>query len=333
MNKNSSNKKDDLLNKSISLDFDQINPMQILISQNYFKNQNFYKTKESEFNSALSFQEKSIRTFISHCQHQNYHVSRENAIPLYYLARKYEIKSLIKETDEYFSNYTNDYLIQFLLKIQNVKFDDFENDITFFSNNLLDYINDDLFLFVPIPFVYRIFEQYIRSNSNSMISDHLIIELFFKFLDRYGRKASILFSLVSFKNDELFYLNRLISNYADVFDFNFINVNFLKELIQNEELKSIQEKKKAEILEREVKNKNNEIAGIKNIIFILFIAFSLLIMLLMFNFQSKTSNIRNELLKINQKYEYQLKFYEKVIQAKLINKRNNNTDYLKYFEI
>lgn len=346
--KNPSNSNDKFLITNNSFDFDQKYPLNYYLltfaSQYYINNQIVQKTDpanvnkdDNNINSTINFSEKSIQIFINHCNHKDYHVSRENAIPLYYLAKKYEIKSLIKEINEYFSNYSNDIIIQFLLKIQNSQNSDFENEITTLSNNLIDYIDDELMLLIPIPFIYQIIEKYIALHSNKLISNPSIIELFFKFLDKYGRKASILFSFVSFRNDRLIYLNRLISDYSAIFDFNFINPSLLKELIQNEEEIKCQEKQKdaklMEFFKVELNKKNNEINGFKNLLLMLFIFFSLLIILLMMNSKTKIKNIEKELAGLNQKLEKQSKRIDRDngIQNKIITAFNriNNANCFK----
>lgn len=54
------------------------------------------------------------------------------------------------------------------------------------------------------------------------------IDFLFTCLDKHGKDASILFSFVDFENQSIDVVNRLISNYSNVFDFNMINSTLLK---------------------------------------------------------------------------------------------------------
>lgn len=247
--------------------------------------------------------DNSIRTFISHCQHQNYHVAREEAINLYFLTKRYGVTSLNKELEDYFSNFSNDTLIQFLIKIddtQNSNLDDYEEAI---SNNLVEFIEDDIMLLIPIPFMYKILEKYFVNHSKKLISNHQIIEFLFKYLSRYGRKASILFSFIYFGNDELKYLNQLLTEYPKTFDFNFINTKIIKELVQKEQTEHNKEKensKMIEIIQEQMKNNQNEIVGLKVIIFALFISLFLLLFLFLFHSQFKLLNVDKNCTQIKQ---------------------------------
>ena len=331
LNKKPASINEDYLMIKNTLDIDQKYPLDqyfFSLASKYFpKNQTVRKAdqicinKENEINSPIKFSDKSLLALINHCQNKNYHVCRENAIQLYYLARKYEIKSLIKETDEYFSNFANDVLIQFLLKIQTSQNLDLDTDISILSNNLSEYINDDLLLLIPIPFMYKIAEKYI-SNSCSMISDHSIIELFFKYLDKYGRNASILFSLVSFGNTELIYFNRLITDYSKVFDFNFIDLVLLKELVHKEELRKTQQQKSeariCNIFQKELDQKESEIAHLKYMLFAFFLFSTLLTIVFIIGYQFQSTSFHEKLNDINQK----------IVKQAFVNEQfKNNTSY------
>lgn len=59
-----------------------------------------------------------------------------------------------------------------------------------------------------------------------------------KYLDKYGRQASVLFSEIVFSESNLRYFQILIEKYLNVFDFNFIDssaIFMLFEKIKNDE--------------------------------------------------------------------------------------------------
>lgn len=63
--------------------------------------------------------------------------------------------------------------------------------------NLNKYLNDPLLLLVPVPFMYRIIENYHNKNDSDLI------QFMFNYLEKQGRKSSVLFSLIDLKNDQI----------------------------------------------------------------------------------------------------------------------------------
>ena len=53
-----------------------------------------------------------------------------------------------------------------------------------------------------------------------------VTNFLFKYLDKYDRPASVLFNLIDFKEQWIEFINSLVENYLDIFDFNQIIYNF-----------------------------------------------------------------------------------------------------------
>ena len=130
------------------------------------------------------------------------------------------------------------------------------------SQNLSYYINNDKLLLLPFQTLYRILSNSLKEN----INDNDFFEFLFKCLDKYGRNASILFENMHLMEVNSKYLNKLLTDYNDIFDFHFINPSFLKSIYeyQNEIIKNLktienQHKEKIEnlIIENEkIKSEN-----------------------------------------------------------------------------
>lgn len=68
----------------------------------------------------------------------------------------------------------------------------------------------------------------------------------FQCLSKFGRRASVLFGEINFEKIEIKYLNRMLTEFPDIFDFHFLNMTFLKKNfeIQNETIKYLEIQKK-----------------------------------------------------------------------------------------
>ena len=100
---------------------------------------------------------------------------------------------------------------------------DSSNEVLIISSNLKKYIDDEQIFNLPIQILERIMSKFVlQSNSLKKGINSEIIDFLFACLDKYGRDASILFSTIDFEQQSMDVVNRLISQYSDVFDFNMI---------------------------------------------------------------------------------------------------------------
>lgn len=179
--------------------------------------------KDSE--DSLNFSSDTIQNFINYVQREPIPLFKENVVALNYLASRYEVDSLIKDTEEYISELYDEIALQILLIHQNdSKFQTktYENVI---SEHFPDYINNDQLLSINISILYRIFTKYQTKNQTN---ENEILDFLFKCLDKYGKEASVLFTNINFDNIYSDHLNRLLTDYSNIFDFHYINSAFLK---------------------------------------------------------------------------------------------------------
>ncbi|KAK8889681.1 hypothetical protein M9Y10_034434 [Tritrichomonas musculus] len=174
---------------------------------------------EGEKSINITLNEDSIDTFIRFCQNSNYEITRENVISLQYLSKKYEVPDLDTYSKRFIQEHSDDILIQYLSNIQDLQKEDNYILETHISMNLMNYIDDEIFLTIPVPFMYRIIEKYENKN------DAKVIELLFRYLEKHGRKASALFLLTNCCDNRKMISDRLYSEYLQIFDFTFIQNN------------------------------------------------------------------------------------------------------------
>lgn len=178
----------------------------------------------------LEFPEESIEQFIKYVEHQTIPLSKENIIYLSYLAQKYGVSSLIESTKEFLDQHHDKLTLQILLVCQEKpEFDTSSYEDTI-SNHMKDYIKDDKIFQLNFQILYRIFHKYQQMNKKEKIDNKEINEFLFKCLDRFGRKASILFENVDVRHFGHENFNRLLTDYSKSFDFHFINSFYLKTL-------------------------------------------------------------------------------------------------------
>ena len=254
-------------------DFDLLS----LSSQYLSKNQGLKNNKNIKIlpndENTITLTEDSILTFIQACQNQPFKLTRSNVVGLNFLSIKYEVQSLIQKTNKFISNNSNDFLIQFLIQVQNENYISIESDEQYIADQLTRFLKDDIFLLIPVFSMYRIINKYENKNSPELI------EFLFKYLDVQGKKASVLFSNIDFGTDQTIYLRRLMKKNSTNFDFEFINSKNLKELIEKEEIRINQQRK------------NDD--GIKSITKFIFIAFLLFFTFEILLFVKQNQNIRD----------------------------------------
>lgn len=306
-------------------------------NSNYFEKNLFLKNlkdiniiNEYESNSIITLTEDSINNFIFYCQNQVYKITRENVISLNYLSKKYEVQSLIDETNEYISHYLNDILFQFLLQISNQHSIDDQRVEKQILKNLNKYLNDPLLLLIPVPFMYRIIENYHNKNDSDLI------QFMFNYLEKQGRKSSVLFSLIDLKNDQIDVLYRLNTEYSNIFDFSFINSSIVENTFLFEKEKV---NKTINLIKSEI---NKNINHTNFLMIFIIIAFLLFICTLfpitykqfilpinenstkIINMLNETINEVNDLKeKLNQKDQFVLKQMKKIDELK---EKLNQTD-------
>lgn len=199
-------------------------------SQYFQKNKQMFKGKsnielvdESEPDSEYS--ESSINDFINFCQSKQITLNKTNVLPLHKLAKKYEVPSLVNATNKFISVHKKDVVLELLLLGQDADDTDNHEYEDMISINLPEYLTDQRLLSLRLPVLHRILSKY--SQKNSLKTDpeerSKFIEFLFKCLDHFGREASVLFECVDFGSNSGTFLNRLMKEYSEKFDFHFIN--------------------------------------------------------------------------------------------------------------
>lgn len=182
----------------------------------------------------LKINDDIINTFIKFVHRERICISKENVSTLNYLGRKYSITQLIEVTTDFINKHQKELVVDLLLIHQYDMLSEttttYENIL---SNNLLDHINDERLLQLSFPILYRILSKYEENKSEENENEkerEKIFEFYFKCLDKFGRESSILFKNVDFKYLKSDYLNLLMTKYSKIFDFHFINSEYLKSI-------------------------------------------------------------------------------------------------------
>lgn len=240
------------------------------ISSKYFSrnSKEIKKIKDIQLdddNKTINLSEQSIIDFIKYVHHEPIQLTNENLIEIEYLAKKYEVSSLIEFIKDYIESNNKEIAIQILIIHQKDSSFDTEIYENIISNNFLEKCQEKSLFQIDFPKIYRIFSKFQKSWKENDQNDEIIFEFLFKCIDEYGRKASILFENIDFKNTRIKYLNILILKYSKVFDFNYVKYPFIKALYeqQNNLLnKEIETQKRQEAFEAQIKlefEKNKEV--------------------------------------------------------------------------
>ena len=171
--------------------------------------------------------------FLQFCQNQKITITNENVIPLHNLAKKFSVPTLIEVTKNYITEHSTDFVLDFLRLHKDCEFD-FELYENIISSKFTDYIQNELIFTLDIPRLYRIFTKYQETNPNE-IQQSLpeIIDFLFKCLDKFGRKASVLFENINFGAEETRVVQKLLDDpYCKIFDFHSINQAYLTTMYQ-----------------------------------------------------------------------------------------------------
>lgn len=114
--------------------------------------------------------------------------------------------------------------------------ENYENSLYFFSNqntikeeqilfdNFPFYVRDKRFSTLSVALIYRIVSKY---YANPHENDESEIQFLFDCLDYHKRSASVLFSVIQIDENHKYVIDKLLNDYSDVFDFNYINQSLL----------------------------------------------------------------------------------------------------------
>lgn len=277
-------------NKCYSIKFDFFKYYSDYFSENQItiqSSKNIQIIDESE-DKYIELNDEIIQSFINYVQCQKILIDNTNVISLNYLSKKYKVLSLTKFTEEYISSHHKELILPILAIHQNDSAFDISSYEDIISDNFMQYVEDDRLLKFDVSTIHRILTKYLLKNTSKDL-DVKIIDFLFKYLDRYGRKASVLFSDIDFCSSRMKYINQLLNKYSKSFDFHFINSSLLRtiydtheELLRNEEKLKLEQEQTNELInvqkttymkkfkdqkdefDRQIRNLNNEIAELLN---------------------------------------------------------------------
>ena len=178
---------------------------------------------DKELEQNINISEQSINDFIKYVHHEPVMLTNDTVIEIDYLAKKYEVSSLLELTTNYITMHHDELSIQLFTFYQNDQIFTTEKYENIISQHFLNYTQDERLLMIPISTLYRIFSKYQEKEPKSTKNNQQIFDFLLKCLDKYGREASVLFSLFDFEGMPNNCLNILLTKYAKTFDFNFIN--------------------------------------------------------------------------------------------------------------
>ena len=218
--------------KKFPIDFDKLKK-----NSNYFyRNRKEFKQVDSinildEFdNELIDISEDAIQAFVASCQNEPCQIHLSDVIPLQYLSYKYEFPRLITITDKFIQEHSDKLVFESILYKLSLRpnnetfsipseFFDTKNEEEIICDHLNEYIQNDQMHLLPVPVLHRIFSNCHSKSENKLRENpNELIEFLFKCLDKYGKDASVLFSLVDFENQTIGVVNKLIQNYSNVFD-------------------------------------------------------------------------------------------------------------------
>lgn len=222
----------------------------------------FQGDEKEKFND---ISDTAISNFIFLCQNETCKIENSDLFYIEYLAHKFEVTALIEIINNIISKNPTEFIFdRIIFKIQhsclqncqtdyNSNFSD--EDAKIIASDLIEYIKDDRIFNFPISILYQILSEYailnhnqpksydsnisitqanennINENNNYTLKiDNLsqIIDFLFKCLDKFGKDASILFSLIDFNKYRKEVIKKLSYKYPNTFDFNLIGTKLLK---------------------------------------------------------------------------------------------------------
>ena len=128
---------------------------------------------DEDIGNQLKLKEDTIFYFINYVQQKEIPLDIENVVSLHYLSVKFEIEDEEEETKDFISANHKELAIKIL---SNCQFDTSFNDIIYediISNNLLDYINDEELVTLPISKIYSILTKYSQERTNQINSSEM----------------------------------------------------------------------------------------------------------------------------------------------------------------
>lgn len=210
-----------------------------------------------EANCQVQISKEYIKYFIGYCQNLSIpkeKINNESAETLYYLAKYYQVKSLIDQMNEYFKQNEEEFILHFLSNPE-LEHLDSQRYETILSSKLLDYINNPQMLLLPLPIIQRVLTKYQLNHQNQENESQLeITEFLFKYLEKYANQLS----------------NSSILNTLHKIESEFVQTKQIVYTQQNETLSKITEeidqmKSDMKKIRDEMKNKiMNEMNGFKD---------------------------------------------------------------------
>lgn len=155
----------------------------------------------------------SIEEFIKCCHFQNFTINNENVNSLQYLANKYKVPFLQKQTKEFISKNQDNFIFN---DIQNFS----KEKEKIVSNKLEKYINNDHLYEISIQSIRNIINNYMETFTANTKNDNeeeifrkrkLIFDFYTKSFERKGADCKDLYKLLKISKDEPQYIKQLIS--------------------------------------------------------------------------------------------------------------------------
>lgn len=163
---------------------------------------------------------------------------------------------MIKSTYNYIDEHRNEIILDIFSINQNEPNFELETYEETISTHLEEYFKDPRFLILRMASLYRIVAKYHGKKEGNLNDDEkqALNEFLFKCLNEFGWEASVLFKYFDFGNSIVECINQLLTEYKDVFDFHFINSDYLATVYEYENAL------KDKIEEEKRKNKENSIS-------------------------------------------------------------------------
>lgn len=114
---------------------------------------------------------------------------------------------------------------------------DIHNEEDAVASNLFEFIEEEDFFSFPTHFHYKILQKFFDQTDQILLSSankELIHRFLFTCLEKHGKEASVLFSLINYENEDDQFINTILHLDEEKFDFNMIDSRILFQIVMKQ---------------------------------------------------------------------------------------------------
>ena len=212
----------------------------------------FYdKRKQYENSSQISIEKQifdvdnqTLQSFVSCCQNEPFQIDDSNVYQLHCLSFIYQVSRLTELTTTYMKEHNKRLLLKtitFLNQYPTINDSifniDIHNEEDAVASNLFEFIEEEDFFSFPTHFHYKILQKFFDQTDQILLSSankELIHRFLFTCLEKHGKEASVLFSLINYENEDDQFINTILYLDEEKFDFNMIDSRILFQIVMKQ---------------------------------------------------------------------------------------------------